>query len=406
MIRAVLLSLSLLMSPIAGAAQDLAASARLLPEGSALHESARSTSLHLRLTQGVPFRAYTLDAPKRLVFDFREVDLSELDPAMLTAGKAISAVRVGAVRPGWTRIVLDLKHAMIIDAADIFVDTSTGWADIIVVLDKASDVDFKARSGAPDGGGWSEVSPATEMKRAVDAKAGRPITIMLDPGHGGIDPGAQGDGTTEADLMLILAREIRDALVRTGDVDVVLSRNSDRFVSLERRVQLARAAGADAFISLHADALASGKANGAAVFTLSEEASDAASAALAERHNRADLLAGVDLSGQDDEVASILLDLARLENAPRSRQLARGIILGINGTVGHTYKRPIQSAGFSVLKAADIPSVLVEVGFLSSQDDLGKLLDPIWRGKMVAGIRDGILAWLITDAAEAELRRK
>jgi len=164
--------------------------------------------------------------------------------------------------------------------------------------------------------------------------------------------------------------------------------------------------GADLFISLHADALASGQANGAAVFTLSEEASDAASEALAERHNRTDLLAGVDLTGQDDQIARVLMDLARLDNAPRSEALARGIILGINTAVGHTYKRPIQSAGFSVLKAADIPSVLVEVGFLSSKDDLSKLTDPEWRGKMVQGIRDGILAWQLTDAAASELRRK
>ena len=114
--------------------------------------------------------------------------------------------------------------------------------------------------------------------------------------------------------MFTLVQEMRDALLRSGDFYVVLKRNSDEFVLLERRVQIARTAGADMFVSFHADALASGKANGAAVYTLTEESSDKASAVLAERHNRADLLAEVDLSGQDDEIASILMELARLEN--------------------------------------------------------------------------------------------
>lgn len=390
------------MSP--SSAQEFTALARLDADASRITTKGGAYRLDLALSQGVPYRVYTLNDPARLVLDFREVDFSGTDARSLIAGDKSNSLRFGAVRPGWSRLVLDLPNPQVVDHAALKVNADQGTARLSVSLLAVQEAEFAARSGAPKDAEWDRITPTAATAPVAKKSTGR--TVVLDPGHGGIDPGATSGGISEADLMLILAQEVRDALLRSGDFEVVLTRNGDDFVSLERRVQIAREAGADLFISFHADALASGKANGAAVYTLSEEASDAASAALAERHNRADLLAGVDLSGQDDEIASILLDLARLENRPRSKDLARGIILGINTEVGYTYKRPIQAAGFSVLKAADIPSVLIEVGFLSSKDDLGKLLDAEWRGKMVTGIHNGIHAWLLTDAAEAPLRRK
>lgn len=139
---------------------------------------------------------------------------------------------------------------------------------------------------------------------------------------------------------------------------------------------------------------------------LSDTATDEATAALAERHDRSDLLAGVDLTGSDDEVAEILMDLARQDNGPRSHMLAKAMVRAIDDSVGEIHKRPLREAGFSVLKAADIPSVLVEVGFLSTDRDLENLQDPEWRAKMARGIRDGILAWSLADATIAPLRRK
>lgn len=405
MIRAALLSIALCFGAAPQtSAQEFTALARLDAQASRITTKGGAYRLDLVLSQGVPYRVYTLSDPARLVLDFREVDFSGTDAGALMSGEKSKSLRFGAVRPGWSRMVLDLPAPQVVEHAALKVDENEGSAQLTVSLLPVDDAEFAERSGAPRDAEWDRLVPSSKSATAAKVASGR--TVVLDPGHGGIDPGATGGGVTEAELMLILAQEVRDALLRSGDFNVVLTRNGDEFVSLERRVQIAREAGADLFISFHADALASGKANGAAVYTLSEEASDAASAALAERHNRADLLAGVDLSGQDDEIASILLDLARLENRPRSKDLARGIILGINTEVGYTYKRPIQAAGFSVLKAADIPSVLIEVGFLSSKDDLGKLLDAEWRGKMVTGINNGIHAWLLTDAAEAPLRRK
>jgi N-acetylmuramoyl-L-alanine amidase len=187
---------------------------------------------------------------------------------------------------------------------------------------------------------------------------------------------------------------------------VVMTRDDDVFVALESRVAIAHLARADIFISLHADSLSQGGAKGATVYTLSDEASDAATAHLAERHNRSDIIAGADLTGSDDQVAGILLDLARQETEPRSDDLARVLIEGMAAAGGPMNRRPLRRAGFSVLKSADIPSVLVEVGFLSSDRDLKNLRDPIWRSVMINAMADAILNWRDQDAARAPLVRQ
>lgn len=169
---------------------------------------------------------------------------------------------------------------------------------------------------------------------------------------------------------------------------------------------MARAAGADIFLSLHADALAEGRANGATVYTLAEEATDIASQKLAERHDRADLLAGVDLSETGDEVALVLMDMARVETRPRSDALADAIVEGIREATGSTYKTPRLEAGFSVLKAPDIPSVLIELGFLSSKRDREKMVDPEWRRQAAEGIRNAILDWALEDTAAQDRLRQ
>jgi N-acetylmuramoyl-L-alanine amidase len=233
-----------------------------------------------------------------------------------------------------------------------------------------------------------------------------PLRVMIDPGHGGIDPGAEEGGLTEKALMLVLARELREALLRAGGFEVFLTRDTDMFVSLERRVALAHDAAADVFISLHADALTDARARGASVYTLSDSASDAASAALAERHDRADLLAGVDLSDSDDVVAGVLLDLARQETQPRAEALAQTLLEVFRGEGIPVLGRPLRHAGFSVLKAADIPSVLVEIGFLSSPRDRKNLNDPDWRAGMARGVRNGLRQWLAEDRARRALVRQ
>ena len=187
---------------------------------------------------------------------------------------------------------------------------------------------------------------------------------------------------------------------------VILTRERNVFVPLETRISVARAARADLFLSLHADALAEGEATGATIYKLDAAASDAASELLAERHDRADLLAGVDLNGQDDQVAGVLMDMARLETQPRAERLANALVQSIKGQGLQMHRKPVHGANFSVLKSPDIPSLLLELGFLSSDRDRARLIDPVWRAAMIAAITDGIGHWAIADAAEARLVRQ
>ncbi|ASP21867.1 N-acetylmuramoyl-L-alanine amidase AmiA [Antarctobacter heliothermus] len=362
-----------------------------------------ATEIELTLSQGVPWRLFTLTDPDRLVLDFAEVDWQGADPEEIDQSDRIAALRMGLFRPGWSRLVAELAAPMAVERAEMRVTPDGAGATLALRLISTDADSFVAAAGQPADPTWVQTRPKA---RRVVADPDRPLTIVLDPGHGGIDPGARRDGVSEADLMLLFAKELREVLLRAGDYRVVLTRQEDQFVSLEARVKLAHDAGADLFISLHADALSEGVAHGAAVYTLAEEASDAASAALAERHDRDDLLAGLDLSGTDDRVAQILMDLARLDNTPRSQALAGHIIGGIESSLGHVHKDPLRQAAFSVLKSADIPSVLLELGFLSTEADLRSLQDPAWRAGMAAGIRDGLAAWLVEDAALSGLRRQ
>ena len=386
-------------------AQDFSALARIDSVRSAItNAGSDSVQVDLRLSQGVPFRVFTLSRPDRLVIDFREVDWTGLTSETLLQSQKIVEVRFGSYRPGWSRLVAQMAQPMAVADVAMTIAAETGSADLSLSLRPVSRAAYDAAAGAPYDPRW-DLPPDTLDPPRQD-KATRRLVVMLDPGHGGIVPGAENRGIKEADLMLLLARELKDTLLRTGDYDVLLTRDADVFVSLEDRVRLAHQRGADVFISLHADALAQGVAHGARIFTLSDEASDAASAALAERHDRLDILSGIDLNGADDVVTDVLLDLARLETAPRARALAKSVLAGIENATGDLYKLPLQQAAFSVLKAADIPSILVEAGFLSTDQDLDNLVDPLWRAGFIAGLRDGLAAWVISDLAEAALRRR
>ncbi len=389
-------------------AQEMSALARLDPGLSFIRdEGPRGLAIDLHLSQAVPYRVFTLEQPMRLVLDFREVNWSGVQPdALLNADRAsqwASAVRFGIFRPGWSRMVVDLNAPMQVQRAGMVTDQQTGEAIVQLRLQKVAPDLFAAKIGAPDTGIWAKPAIITPDQPLARQIGDRPLIVVLDPGHGGIDPGAQQGGETEAHLMLIFARELKELLLRSGGFEVVLTRDADIFVPLERRVNIARAAGADVFISLHADALAVGRASGATIYTLAESASDLASQTLAERHDRNDLLAGVDLSDQDDVIADILMDLARLHTSPRSDLLADKLVSGLRHTVERMHKRPRQSAAFSVLKSPDIPSVLIELGFLSDPVDRKNLTTPGWRAKAAEGIRDALESWALKDAAKARL---
>lgn len=394
------------IAPASAQEGGFGALARVEMEKTRLDDTPDGLLLRLGLTQGVPFRVFTLADPPRLVLDFREVDWRGAEPGMIDRADRAVGVRMGAFRPGWSRMVVDLAGPYGVESANATTEHDTGAALIEVVLTDVGDEEFAARAGAPPLPGWEAAEgglPAVvRARRTGEGK----ILVVLDPGHGGIDPGAEREGHSEKDLMLRFARELRETLLRAGGFDVALTREVDGFVSLERRVAIAHELEADVFISLHADVLSEGRAHGATVYTLSDSASDEASAALAERHNRAGILAGVDLTETDDTIAGVLIDLARLETAPRSERLAQAIRQGIEEQGLPLHSRPLREAGFSVLKSPDIPSVLVELGFLSSQSDRDNLLDDGWRARMAAGIRDALGAWRVADAAAARLVRQ
>lgn len=387
-------------------AQEFSGLARINPEESRVSDLGRdSVQIDLHLSQGVPYRVFTLDGPPRLVLDFQEVDWTGLVAEELDQSELVKQAQFGAYVPGWSRMVLELAGPMGVEMAALDIDDVAGAAHLAVLLSPASPEAFAEVSGAPYDERWDLPEPE-HIKRPVARGEDAPLVVVLDPGHGGIDPGAEMGDVVEKELMLTFSRELREILLRSGGFQVVMTRETDNFVSLERRVSLAYQAGADVFLSLHADSLAEGLAHGATVYVLSKEASDVASAKLAERHDRHELLSGVDLSGSDDEITDVLLDLARQETQPRTDALARDLVNGMTNTGGPMNRRPMRSAAFSVLKAADIPSVLIEIGFLSSPRDLQNLRNPEWRLAIAQGIRNGLQNWREADAAKRDLVRK
>jgi len=236
-----------------------------------------------------------------------------------------------------------------------------------------------------------------DLKRALadTAKPAKIPLIMLDAGHGGVDPGAIGlAGTYEKDISLPTVMEVARQLAATNRFQIRFTRKDDEFIPLPDRVTRARAAGADLFLSVHADALPNRAERGASVYTLSEQASDREAAALAARENKADLVAGLDLSQNDPEVSGILIDLARRQTNNLSIQLAQDLV-GELGRHVPMLTNSHRSAGFAVLKAPDIPSVLLESGYLSNERDEQLLRRPEYRAKLVAALARAIEEFLV-----------
>ena len=390
----------------AASAQDFSALARLDPAQSQVRDAGEGLNVTLYLSQPVPFRVFTLDEPRRLVLDFREVDWRGASRAALLNADNASDLRFGALRPGWSRMVVDLAEPLTVTLAGMTVDKTDGTARLDVTLDPATADAFADTSGAPPDPDWDALAEQAATLPPAPPGDDTVRVVVIDPGHGGIDPGAERGGTVEADLMLQLSLELAEALARAGDYRPVLTREADIFVPLNERITIARAAGADLFLSLHADALEDEVTRGASVYTLTEEAADAASQRMAERHERGDLLAGLDLSGQDDTVATVLMDLARLETGPASERLATEIVLGFEDAGARLNSRPRRTAQLAVLGAADFPSVLVEVGFLSNAEDRALIASAEGRAVIVAGLVRAIQRWDADDRARGPLVRQ
>lgn len=389
------------MGAALGLASPVAAQSRLVQGGAQIVATdAGGVTVRFAISQAVPFSVHTRVNPMQVILDTQQVDWSELQANMLTGAPYFTDLRVGRMRSGWSRLVLTLAAPMAIDQAGL--QQSDTGAQLMLKLVPTTADHFAALAHAPDDPRFTLAPPVLARAAAIDKDA---LHVVLDPGHGGIDPGATRGTITEADLMLSLARQVQEALLREG-IEVTLTRAEDDFIPLPQRVAIAHDLGADLFISLHADTVEQGQVSGASVYTLAQQASDTASARLAAEHDRDALLAGVDLQGQKDDVARVLMDLARLDTQPRSESLATHMVGALAARVPILATQPHRQADFSVLRSADIPSVLIEAGFLSSQADLTNLQDPKWRAGFTAAIVEGITVWADEDALLAPLRRK
>lgn len=370
------------------AANLAAAQVSVDPARTSVRDGWRTLEVVLGFDRITPYRVFTLDDPRRLVVDIEGVSFAALDADDMLSGERAAAVRFGRLRPGWSRMVIDLAEPLVIAEAGMV--AADEGADLTIVLQRTSPESFAASAGAPPDPGWDVVT-GFDPKVAAELAQSEEFVVVIDPGHGGIDPGANRGGIKEADLMLILAAELAIMLNAEKGLQAVMTRETDVFVPLTARMSFARQVGADFFVSLHADALDQNEVRGASVYTLSADGGTQAAQRSVERHERGDLLAGVDLNATEDRVAAALMDLARAQTGPEGRRIADALVASLEARGVLLNTRPRREAQFSVLAAPDIPSVLVEAGFLSNAQDRAVLATPEGRARIARAIRDTVV---------------
>jgi N-acetylmuramoyl-L-alanine amidase len=362
---------------------------------------ASQTRFVVDLSRRVGINAFVLADPYRVVIDLPQVAFQLPRKASEKGRGLIKAFRYGLVMPGGSRIVLDMTGPVRIDKA-FSLEAAEGQPARLVLDLAATDrgsfmrtLALDSRAARADSGRKIERVPRPEGDQ-------RPV-IVIDPGHGGIDEGTHAqNGVTEKAIVLDFGKRLRDRLDQTGKYRVLMTRSDDSYVALGERVRFARANKAALFISIHADALPrnEGDAKGASIYTLSDNASDTEAARLAEKENRADVIAGVDLTAEPDDVADILIDLAQRETRAFSGQFARTLSTELKN-VARMHKNPLKSAGFRVLRAPDVPSVLVELGYMSNRDNLKEITSQSWQERSSEAIVQAVKSYFLTRLAGA-----
>ncbi len=385
---------------------------------------------------------FFVKAPERLVIDIENVELGpalkELADKIGKDDPFIQAVRVGVNRANVIRVVLDLKvevkpqvfavppagefgHRLMLDiypakASDPMLALLND--DVAAFGKGGSDISLPETGAAtaPDTTAVAKVPEAPAIITNRDGKPGangnkpaeraavkpRPYVVVLDPGHGGEDPGAIGRrGTREKDIVLIIARKLKERLDDDPQYRVALTRDADFFVPLHMRVQRARKLRADLMVSVHADAFRQSSASGSSVFALSERgATSTAASWLANKENDADLIGGVNLKTRDSHLARTLLDLSQTAQINDSLKVGR-MVLAQMGGINRLHKTQVEQAGFAVLKAPDIPSILIETAFISNAEEERKLRDAAYQNKLADAIADGIRGYFKKNPALA-----
>ena len=389
---------------LAGPAASEVSFARLLNEDSfAKDRFFGGLEINLKLSQGVPYKMSFLEEPVSLIIDFSIVRFDEIDLRKLNRSKNIKLIKVEELDSKWSRLSIQFKDYWNIENTEMRIDPSDGSAIISILLKSVSEDIFKSKN-------FNSTSNLKSKNLEVTAKSSviknNEFLVVLDPGHGGKDPGAEAGGYRESNLMLELASAVKESLLRNTDFKVILTRNEDVFLSLDDRITIATQSGADLFISLHADAVIEGEASGTTVYLLSENATDKMSAQLASRHDRSEILRDVDLSGIDSQVASILIDIARQETKPRNEAVASFILQVFKEQITELSSQPLRYAAFSVLKSPDIPSILIEAGFMSTSSDLQNLITPKWRIEFADALSEAISRWQIKDRQQKFLKEE
>ena len=357
---------------------------------------------------------FSLAEPYRIIVDLPEIEWSvETSFSPGERRSLVKALRYGLFRPGNSRVVLDLSAPASVKKAFILRPGATGAWRLVVDLVLTDAASFLKTTGPAHRVGTfqprhtRDVSKEDMDRRAVSPPSrrrhARKPVIVLDPGHGGVDPGATGvSGVFEKKITLFTAREFKKALEKTGRYTVHLTRERDVFLKLRERVAIARQHHADLFISIHADAGANPSLRGLSIYTLSDKASDAEAAALAASENKSDIIAGIDLSRESQEVTNILIDLAQRESMNLSARLAEFAISELRRDVT-LLPRSHRFAGFAVLKAPDIPSLLMEMGYLTNRQEERLLRTRAYRKKLASAMIRAIDHYFKSVGATARL---
>jgi N-acetylmuramoyl-L-alanine amidase len=391
--KAILAGAMLSLLPSLVLAQDVIASATKL-SGDSHH-----TRFEAELSKAVGFSVYILNNPYRVVIDMPSVSF-DLPPGVGHKPTGlITSFRYGMVEEGKSRIMIDTAGPVLITKSFVTPAKGKKPAHLVVDLVETSETAFN-EAYAKD---HPEIQTAAITPAAAPVEpaitADQPRIIVIDPGHGGIDPGASSaNKTREKDVVLAYGLALRDMLEKTGHYKVVMTRGDDTFVQLTDRVKIARDNKADLFIAIHADTLKNSSVRGTTIYTVSDKASDAEAEALAQKENRADIIAGIDLGHQNDGVANILINLAQRESKNEAMYFSKKAAAEFK-LVTEMTGQPIRSAAFVVLKAPDVPSVLIELGYLSSKQDEALLTSDEWRGKMASATTKAINTYFEHSAA-------
>ncbi len=363
----------------------------------------QQTRFILDFDRAVPLRAFALADPYRVVVDMPQVNFHLAAGAGSAARGLVKAFRYGLVMPGGSRIVIDLTGPAKVASAKVLEAANGQPPRLVIELEAVEKSGFVAAvppEPPPVAAPIQTVAittPEITLRPSIAAPAtpidARPV-VVIDPGHGGIDNGSQAGGESEKSLVLDFALALRDRIEKAGKYRVVMTRTDDTFIPLGERTRIARNQSAALFLSIHADALPrrEGSAQGATVYTLSEKASDAEAERLADSENKSDAIGGVNLTEEPPDVADILIDLAQRETRTFSNHFAR-LLVGEMKSTARMHKHPLKSAGFKVLKAPDVPSVLLELGYVSDKGDLQQLMSENWRNKAVGSVNQAVEAF-------------